>query len=64
MIQVFFFYNNKNSKTVTMTLPKILDHEFVQDIFTLNVRLRFVMYKTIYVINIIIYMCSQHSNVL
>ena len=23
-----------------------------------------VMYKTIYVINIIIYMCSQHSNVL
>ena len=25
---------------------------------------RSVMYKTIYVINIIIYMCSQHSNVL
>ena len=26
--------------------------------------MKVVMYKTIYVINIIIYMCSQHSNVL
>ena len=48
----------------------IVDDEFyftpdpIATPLVLSVVVDVVMYKTIYVINIIIYMCSQHSNVL